>query len=395
MRKFFSITGICAAVAGGALGQISVPVHEGRYWVQTFRGEAPAAAAARMRIGTEGNLVLRGQSSDKIVYALKARVKARNAQEAAALLRAFEIRGKGQGDWFNLTVTIPRENPAGPDLSVQVPRRLRQVWVESRGGGIDAGDMEGELRAESAGGRISVDRIGLNATVKTGGGDIQVGRVGGAVRCYSGGGSIRVDSSGGESWLETAGGEIAVRESLGAVHASTAGGNIRVDRAIGTVYAKTAGGVIDVRQASGTVTAESSGGAIQVNAARGVRCESANGTIRLRNVGGALRATAAAGSILAELLAGNRIEDSMLSTNAGDVTVFIAAGIGLTVLARNESAGSVGRIVSEFPEIRVRTAGPGAAPALAEGRLNGGGPVLRISVNGGSIYLKRENDHQK
>jgi hypothetical protein len=27
---------------------------------------------------------------------------------------------------------------------------------------------------------------------------------------------------------------------------------------------------------------------------------------------------------------------------------------------------------------------------LAEGALNGGGPVLRINVNGGTIYLRRE-----
>ena len=32
---------------------------------------------------------------------------------------------------------------------------------------------------------------------------------------------------------------------------------------------------------------------------------------------------------------------------------------------------------------------PGASPVLAEGALNGGGPVLHINVNGGTIYLRR------
>ncbi len=182
-----------------------------------------------------------------------------------------------------------------------------------------------------------------------------------------------------------------VREAKGTVHATTAGGNIRVDRADGPVFARTAAGLIQVQQASGEVTAESSGGAIQVGAANGVRCDSAAGAIWLRNVAGSLRASTSAGSILTELLAGNRIQDSTLSTNAGDITVFIASNLPLTVLARNESGSAAGRIVSDFPEIRVRpVAQAGANPVIAEGSLNGGGPVLRINVIGGTIYLRRQ-----
>jgi DUF4097 and DUF4098 domain-containing protein YvlB len=202
---------------------------------------------------------------------------------------------------------------------------------------------------------------------------------------------IRVQSAGAESWFETAGGEILVHQVAGTVHASTAGGNIRIDRASGAVFARTAGGLIQVQQADGAVTAESSGGAIQVNAAKGVRCDSSGGAIRLRNVAGALRASTTAGSILAELLTGNRIQDSTLSTNAGDITVFISSNLPLTVLARNESGGTAGRIISDFPEIRVRGAGQsGGSPALAEGALNGGGPVLHVNVIGGTIYLRRQ-----
>jgi len=94
---------------------------------------------------------------------------------------------------------------------------------------------------------------------------------------------------------------------------------------------------------------------------------------------------------LAELLSGNRIEDSTLSTNAGDITVFIASNLPLTVAARNESAGALGRIISDFPEIRVKALSQaGANPVVAEGALNGGGPILRINVVGGTIYLRRQ-----
>jgi hypothetical protein len=208
------------------------------------------------------------------------------------------------------------------------------------------------------------------------------------VKCYSGGGNIKVDSAGGESWFETAGGEVYVGEVLGPIHVSTGAGNIRIVRSTAAVFARTAGGVIEVDQSTGVVSAQNSGGAIQVNSAKGVRCESDSGAIRLRNVDGPLRAVTAAGNIIAELLAGRPLEDSMLSTNAGDITVYIPSNLAMTVMARNESGGA-GRIVSDFPEIRVRQ-GAAIVPLLAEGAINGGGPVLRLVARAGTIYVRRE-----
>ncbi|HEV8040242.1 MAG TPA: hypothetical protein VGP62_15345 [Bryobacteraceae bacterium] len=389
MKQFvlISIVGV-AALSPNAFSQIT---REGRYWVETVNGVATATPLDRFRLDTVGNVVLQGGDGEKVTYKLKLRVRARDAQEAEALLHEFEARSRTQSGWLRLTVTPPANISEGPELSVTVPRSLQQVWIETRGGNVQAMDLGGELQARSAGGRMLVDRIKGKVEVRTGGGDIQVGDVGGSVRCYSGAGVIRVKSAGGESWLDTEGGEVYVQQALGPVHAYTAGGNIRIERASNTVFARTAAGLIEVQQADGAVTAESSAGAIQVNAANGVRCESASGTIRLRNVGGALRASTAAGSILAELLSGNRILDSMLSTNAGDITVFIASNVPLTVMARNDSGGATGRIISDFKEIRVKAGSlPGASPVLAEGALNGGGPLLRINVNGGTIYLRRE-----
>ncbi len=389
MKQFVFISIVCAAAATpSALAQIT---REGRYWVKTVSGDVTSSPFDRFRLDTVGNVVLQGGNGEKVTYKLKLRVRAADAREAESLLREFDVRSRSQNGWLRLTVTPPANISEGPELSVSVPRLLQQVWIETRGGNVQATDLDGEVQARSAAGRMVVDRIKGKAEVRTGGGDIQVGDVGGTVRCYSGAGVIRVQSAGGESWLDTAGGEVFVHQAYGPVHAATAGGNIRVERASNTVFARTAAGLIEVQQADGAVTAESSAGAIQVNAANGVRCESASGTIRLRNVWGALRASTAAGSIMAELLSGNRIQDSMLSTNAGDITVFIASNIPLTVLARNDSGGASGRIISDFKEIRVKEGSlPGASPVLAEGALNGGGPLLRINVNGGTIYLRRQ-----
>jgi DUF4097 and DUF4098 domain-containing protein YvlB len=392
---FISIAATVAASAG-ASAQMTHSAHaqitrEGQYWVQTVTGVATARPLERLRLDTVGSVVLQGGPEGKVSYQLKLRVRARDAQEAEAILRDFDVKSRSQNGWLRLLIMPPANSPEGPELSVTVPRSLLQCWIETRGGNVQAVDLDGDIVARSAAGRMLIDRIKGKAEIRTGGGDIQVGTVGGSVRCYSGAGVIRMQSAGGESWLDTAGGEVFVHQAFGPVHAATAGGNIKVERASNTVFARTAAGLIEVQQADGAVTAESSAGAIQVNAANGVRCESASGTIRLRNVGGALRASTAIGSIMAELLSGNRIQDSTLSTNSGDITVFISSNVPLTVMARNDSGGSMGRIISDFKEIRVKPAGqPGATALLAEGALNGGGPLLRINVNGGTIYLRRE-----
>ncbi len=130
-----------------------------------------------------------------------------------------------------------------------------------------------------------------------------------------------------------------------------------------------------------------------MNSANGVRCESAGGAIRLRNVAGAVHAFANSGSILAELATGsggsNRaMANSMLSTDAGDITVLIPSNLALTVQAINESGGS-GRIISDFPQVLPKAGGLAGGPVVAEGALNGGGPLLRVNVLGGTIYLRR------
>jgi hypothetical protein len=95
---------------------------------------------------------------------------------------------------------------------------------------------------------------------------------------------------------------------------------------------------------------------------------------------------------MAELVAGggsgHGMADSILSTNAGDITVFIPSNLALTIQAVNESGGS-GRINSDFPQVRTQPGALPGGPLVAEGALNGGGPLLRVNVVGGTIYLRR------
>lgn len=384
----FTVAAACLVHDGAAQPSGSLR-HDGQFWVQTASGTFSAANANRVRITASGNVTLRGASNDRVVYTLTRRMHAHSEQEAKALLRGFEVRTTTRGDWMYLTVRSPQLKTVSADVSITVPRAMREAWIATTGGNVQAYDFDGHLEAQTRGGQVQLDRIKVGATVRAGGGNITIGRVAGPVKCYSGGGNMRVDSAGGESWFETAGGEIYVGEVLGPIHVSTGAGNIKIVRSTAAVFARTAGGVIEVDQSTGLVSAQNSGGAIQVNSAKGVHCESDSGAIRLRNVDGPLRAVTAAGNIIAELLAGRPLEDSTLSTNAGDITVYIPSNLAMTVVARNDSGGA-GRIVSDFPEIRVRQDGTAVMPMVAEGAINGGGPVLRLMARAGTIYVRRE-----
>lgn len=381
----------CLALA--ALAQTSTPVtREGPFFRQTTHHKAGLPAGTRLlRVQSSGAVTVRGAADNAVVYSLRKRVKLRNQKEAERLLEQFAVHFKIHGSSAHFTAELPARGSAMAELELQVPRSLPRLEIRTDAGAVDASHLAGVLSVETGGGLIRLDEIGGDVDVRSGGGEINLGKIGGSLRCLSGGGTIRAGSIGGAASLETGGGEIYIHQVKGPVEAATAGGNIHIEKAGASVNANTSGGLIDVLYADGPVTAGTGAGCIKVASARGVRLESAAGPIQLRGVSGPLNVSTLSGNIVTELLAGVALEDSFLNTGAGDVTVYIPSNFPVTVRARNESLGRVKAIVSDFPEIRVKPAGlTASSPLLAEGELNGGGPLLRILAAGGTIYLRKQ-----
>ncbi len=145
------------------------------------------------------------------------------------------------------------------------------------------------------------------------------------------------------------------------------------------------GGEIVVDKATGPVTARNMAGPVSVGAAGGVRCESHSGGIRVSNITGAMRVSTSIGSIFASLLNAH-LADSLLATGNGDITVVIPSNVGVNIRAVNSMTDKLGRIVSDFRQVQARLNG---ARLVAEGPVNGGGPLLQISGTGGTIFIKR------
>jgi DUF4097 and DUF4098 domain-containing protein YvlB len=376
--------GLTALMAAAAFSGEPPLRREGLFWVAVEKGSAQVTPKGNIRITTIGGVSVKGVAGNELSYVVVKRVKAKDEAEARRLLSAYRIRTSRQG---TLTRLVVQGGSEMAEVEITAPQNSNEVVVETRAGVVDASQFDGAVKAETGGGRLSVDQIAGDVVLKTAGGDISLGKIAGDVRCVSGAWAIHADNIHGQAYFETGGGDITVQQVDGPVRCSTNGGGIHIAQAGNIVIADTAGGPIEVGYAKGMVTANNSaGGPIKVGSALGARCESAGGPIRLTSVGGSLKASTAVGSIIARFQT-QPVADSFLSTGHGDITVWIPSNLKVTVVAQNASYGGPRRIVSDFPDIAVKLAG---AATVAEGTLNGGGPLVRIAGTGGMIYIRRE-----
>ena len=376
----FKIFAILLLLPVAGLPQQSGLVRQGDRFVRDFSGSAPAGR--RLRINAHGPVNVQAGTGRSITYTVHLSVRARTEAEARNVMQRYNVRVTPQGEWVVLTA------PGGPVISAVTVRapRLDYVVVSTSDGAVDAGGIEGSLEVDTGAGELTADRIGGDCRLVTGGGDIRVGTVGGALRCSSGAGKIRVGTVHGAAELETVGGDIAATDVGGTVNAETGGGGIHIVKAGGAVTAGTGGGQIVVDSANGIVTVRNMAGPVKVGAAAGVHCESGSGGINVSNIAGGMRVSTSLGNIMASLLAG-KLADSFLATGNGDITVYIPSNVGVTVRAQNDMADSTRRIAVDFPGVRVRRQG---RLIVAEGPVNGGGPLLQISATVGTIFIRRQ-----
>jgi hypothetical protein len=93
------------------------------------------------------------------------------------------------------------------------------------------------------------------------------------------------------------------------------------------------------------------------------------------------------GSIVAEILPGHPLEDSSLSTAFGDISVWIPSNVGVTVQAEYDGPGNQNAIRCDFPGLTIDSRSGGV---IARGKINGGGPLLRLKGAGGRIEIKKK-----
>src|ERR1039457_2740825 len=356
--------------------------HEGDLWVRTY--SETAAVKPRVRINSHGPVWIEGNSSAaQFVFTVKVGVRARTQAEARVRLEKLQVRAESQGEW--LVVTTPG-GYASSSVVMHAPR-LIEAYVTSSDGQVEVNGVDGALHVDTGANQIKDDRIHGGCGPCAGGGDIQAGRRDGALYSTTVAGAIRSQLVGRDAVFQTIGGDIEAQQVNGLAHVETGGGTIHIHYAGGPVTAVNGGGPIIIDRAGGVVTVRNAAGAVHVGAAGGIRCESSNGgNIQLANIVGPMSVSTDAGNILANLMA-SRLAESLLATGNGDITVVIPSNISVTIRAENQMADTLRRIVSEFREIQPRPIG---THLVAQGQVNGGGPLLQISASSGTIFLKRQ-----
>lgn len=185
-----------------------------------------------------------------------------------------------------------------------------------------------------------------SVSLRTSGGDVKIADLGGKVRARTSGGNITLGRITGDIDAATSGGDVSLTEGAGAVKLGTSGGNIAVERAVGPADLDTSGGDISIKSIENTLQASTSGG----NVSAGLL--------------GALKG------------------DCKLSTSGGQVKVTVDKAAAFTL----DAATSGGDVEAEGLTITIERGGTGRS-RLA-GKVNGGGPVLKLRSSGGDVTVR-------
>lgn len=391
--KFASLAAFLVTLASLALGQEGRIYREGSTWVQEVTGELSGAKNLRVKLDA-GSVRVQGGSQPGISYVIHRRAYTSSEQQARREFASTRISASVKGDtaWLGAERVDARNHKCSDDVVVNVPRTLELARIDTGGGNVNASAIAGRVEIESGGGAIHLDDIGGEVVAETGGGTIEVGSAGGNVTLETGGGNIKVASAKGDIKANTGGGSVVVLSGLQGAVLETGGGSIRLDKCNGTVKATTGGGSIDLGDIGGPVKVESGAGSIRLASAKGrVEAETGGGSIQLDGAT-SVKAETGAGGIVAKLLSSSDARsDSTLETSAGDITVYLANDLHITIRAAIELANGH-TIRSEFNDIHVASEGgswPGPRTVTAEGQLNGGGPMLKVETSSGNISFLR------
>ena len=365
---------------------------DGGNWTQEITGSLAMVKNLKVKVDI-GSVRVEGGSQQGINYVIRNHSYTGSEDRARREFENYKISAYVHGDtaWIVGDWQGGRPHKFSGDFVVNVPREMDEVKIETEGGNVSTSGIAGRVDAQSGGGTIRVDDIGGAINAETGGGSIDVGNVASDVSLHTGGGSIKVNSAKGKIEAESGGGSVTIVSGMQGAVLETGGGSIQVERCAGRVKASTGGGSIDLGDIGGPVEMETGGGSIRLISAKGpVRAETGGGSIELNGVPSA-RAETAAGGITAKFVAANgEHHDSELETAAGDITVYLAPNVNISVRASIEVANGHS-IRSDFPDIRVTTEGGDYGPktVTAEGSLNGGGPVLKVRTTTGDISFRR------
>jgi len=392
LKQLFRSGAVLVLMLPLAAAQQNRVYQENGNWTEEASGSLSGAKNLRVKVDM-GSVRITGGSGQGISYVVRSHSYKSSESSARHELDDFKISTYTRGDtaWIVADWEGGRARHFSAEFVVNVPREMEEVKVETDGGNVEASGLNGRFGAETGGGNVRLADIGGNVSAETGGGNMDINSIGGDLHLETGGGNVTIGSIKGKIDASTGGGNMRVVSGRGMI-LEAGGGNVEVSQCEGGyLKVSTGGGSIQLGDLSGGAEIETGGGSIRLASAKGfVRAQTGGGSIELGAVPAA-RAETGAGGITAKFIPwGGERHDSVLETSAGDITVYLAAGVSLSIRASVE-VGNGHRISSDFPEIHVRSEGGDYGPRTisAEGNVNGGGPTLKVETMTGDISFRR------
>jgi DUF4097 and DUF4098 domain-containing protein YvlB len=396
--KLATLYGIAATAALGLLlplaavgGQTHVH-REGNQWIEESNGEMAATASVVVGL-PQGDLVITGSDQPKIAYQLKKRAHSQTEADARREFQGLRLSAHRVKNTTYVLAQYERDSlPRCAQLAVTVPRSTKFIRLVSDGGTQKLAGIDGKAEIHLGGGRLQVDQLGGSLQAKVGMGSVEIGSLGGDLMLRTGGAKVRIGSVRGRITVQSGGGDIFIDSASQAVTAHTDSGEIDVHHSGGELNATTGGGSLRVGWVAGRATLQTAAGNIHLGSAGGpVSASTAGGKIKLWGLTQAVEARITNGGPITAEFIGGAFHGSTLQTPTGDIIVYVSPKLRATVRATIDMANGH-RLASQFAEVKTSMDGGrfgGPATIYAEGRLNGGGPVLRVRTTNGNIDIRR------
>lgn len=209
----------------------------------------------------------------------------------------------------------------------------------------------------TSGGNLSLAGVTGNQTLNTSGGNINLENIAGTTDAKTSGGNISVNNSSSDFKVSTSGGNISTENIDGKMEVSTSGGNIYAKNMKTGFTGHTSGGNVDLNSVQGTIDVGTSGGSI--------RLDQISGTVKANTSGGDIKAT------IIKLT--GKVD---LETSGGSIKVTVPSKVGLNLdLSADEISTPLANFTGTAKKNRIN------------GQMNGGGIVVHLNTDGGSISL--------
>jgi hypothetical protein len=356
-----------------------------------FEGAGAVSSASALHVTIEGGSIrLEGYSGSRISYQVRS-VPQKNINRSQPDVPLYKVASYKRGDasWLVATRQNGKLSPSSIELVVRVPREVQSVSLDTSGGDVSVQGVDARVQVSTGGGHLRINDISGVISAETGGQDIDVGTVNSDGRFHTAGGKIAVEYIKGNLDAFSGGGTISLGTGLRNAVLESGAGDVSVTFCGGTLKAQSGGGNLVLGDVAGPADIRTNGGNLRLHSAKGfVRAHTSAGNIELDGVPGA-DASTGAGSIVAKFTASDHPRrSSLLETPTGDITVFLPAELPMTIRATIDY-GARHTINSEIPGLRIASEGDGLSSSIyAEGKLNGGGPILEIRAGSGNIILR-------